>query len=171
MGAPGVIYTHQRFGKVDYLSRRQLPGHDVFKDFNTGKERPWKSYNPHKCLVGPKQIYYNHAYDAGKLCVMVEGQGDAKTWAQWGYGGLALLGMFADFERKTPEEQETILRWVKKMWKHDGLFYAPDDDEAGENNVRVIGKVFGPKIQIVKMFRPVTREEKSTAEVVNVEAE
>jgi hypothetical protein len=157
MSTPGIIYTHQRFGKVDYLSRRQLPGHDVFKDFKTGKERAWKSYNPHKCLVGPKQIYYNFAYDAGKLCVMCEGQGDSKTWAQWGYGGLSLLGMFSDFERKTPEEQEVVLRWVKKMWKHDGLFYAPDDDEAGEKNVRVIGKVFGPKIQIVKMTRLVQR--------------
>ena len=163
MSTPGIIYTHQRFGKVDYLSRRQLPGHDIFKDFKTGKERPWKSYNPHKCLVGPKQIYYNHAYDAGKMSVMVEGQGDAKTWGQWGYSGLALLGMFSDFERKSPEEQEPIMRWVKKMWKHDGLYYAPDDDEAGEKNVRMIGKVFGPKIQIVKMARLVTRDEASNA--------
>ena len=163
MSTPGIIYTHQRFGKVDYLSRRQLPGHDVFKDFKTGKERPWKSYNPHKCLVGPKQVYYNFAYDAGKLCIMCEGQGDAKTWAQLGYGGLALLGMFSDFERKSPEEQEPIIRWVKKMWKHDGLFYAPDDDEAGEKNVKVIGKVFGPKIQIVKMTRLVQRGPSTSA--------
>jgi hypothetical protein len=157
MSTPGVIYTHQRFGKVDYLSRRQLPGFDVFKDFKSGKERAWKSYNPHKCLVGPKQIYYNHVYDAGKACVMCEGQGDAITWGQWSYGGLALLGMFSDFERKSAEEQEPIIRWVKKMWKHDGLFYAPDDDEAGEKNVRVIGKVFGPKIQIVRMSRLLSR--------------
>lgn len=157
MSMPGIIYTHQRFGKVNYLSRRQLPGFDVFKDRKTGKECPWKSYNPHKCLVGSKQVYYNHAFDAGKLCIICEGQGDAKTWAQLGYGGLALLGMFADFERKSPEEQEPIMRWVKKMWRHDGLFYAPDDDEAGEKNVKVIGKVFGPKIQIVKMTRLVQR--------------
>jgi hypothetical protein len=159
MSTPGIIYTHQRFGKVDYLSRRQLPGFDVFKDFKTGKERAWKSYNPHKCLVGPKQIYYNHVYDAGKACVMCEGQGEAITWGQWTYGGLALLGMFSDFERKSAEEQEPIMRWVRKMWKHDGLFYAPDDDEAGEKNVRVIGKVFGPKIQIVRMSRLMPREE------------
>jgi hypothetical protein len=169
MSAPGIIYTHQRFGKVDYLSRRQLPGHDTFKDFKSNKERPWKSYNPHKCLAGPKQVYYNFAYDAAKLCVMGEGQGDAKTWAQWGYGGLALLGTFADFERKTAEEQEPIMRWVKKMWKHDGLYYAPDDDEAGEKNVRVIGKVFGPKIQIVRMTRLQPRGEAS-AEVEYAEA-
>lgn len=168
MSTPGVIYSHQRFGKVDYLSRRQLAGFDMFKDYKTKKERAWKSYNPHKCLVGAKQIYYNHVYDAGKPCVMVEGQGDAITWGQWGHGGLALLGMFSDFERKTPEEQETVLRWVKKMWKHDGLYYAPDDDEAGEKNVRVIGKVFGPKIQIVKMARAVSRED--VTEVEHVEA-
>jgi hypothetical protein len=161
MSTPGIIYSHQRFGKVDYLSRRQLPGHDVFTDFKTKKERPWKSYNPHKCLAGPKQVYYNFAYDAGKACVLCEGQGDAVTWGQLGYGSAALLGMFSDFERKTAEEQETILRWVKKMWKHDGLYYAPDDDEAGERNVRVIGKVFGPKIQIVRMTRLMPRKDAS----------
>jgi len=59
------------------------------------------------------------------------------------------------------------VKWVKKMWKRDGLFYAQDDDEAGEKNVKVIGKVFGPKIQIIKMPRLVARNENN--EVVNVE--
>jgi len=166
MSAPGIIYTHQRFGKVEYLSRRQLPGFDVIIDVKTNKERAWKSYNPHKCLAGPKQVYYNFAFTATGLCVMVEGQGDAKTYAQWGVGGLALLGAFADFERKTPEEQEVVLRWVKKMWKRDGLYYAPDDDEAGEKNLKVIGKMFGPKIQIVKMPRLIARDENN--EVIHV---
>ena len=168
MSAPGIIYCHQRFGKVEYLSRRQLPGFDVFKDFKTGKERPWKSYNPHKALVGSKQVYYNHRYEVGKACVMVEGQGDAKTYGQWGVGSAGLLGMFADFDRKSAEEQEIIMRWVKKMWKHDGLYYAPDDDEPGEKNVKTIGRVFGPKVQIVKMTRLVARDENN--EVVNVES-
>ncbi len=170
MSAPGVIYAHKRFGKVDYLSRRQLPGFDVITDFKTQKQRPWKSYNPNRCLVGGKQFYYNAKYDLGKLCIMCEGQGDAVTWGQLGYGSVALLGALSDFERKTPEEQEVTLQWVRRMWKHNGLFYAPDDDEQGQKNVKLIGRIFGPKIQILRMIRLVSREDARSVEDVNVEA-
>jgi DNA primase len=160
MDTPGVIYAHQKpLGKVIYLSRRQLPGHDEIDG------RKWKSFNPQKVLVGPKQFYFNHIYQIKEPCVMVEGQGDAITWGQWKQVSIALCGIVGNLENRSSEEQERIMQMVHKLKKnHPALYYAPDNDEAGQKAIKAVGKLFGPTVQVVRWSRVVTRKDKEKTE-------
>jgi len=156
MDTPGIIYAHQKpVGKVVYLSRRQLPGHDEIQG------RAWKSFNPQKALVGPKQFYFNHLYRQCEPLVMVEGQGDAITWAQWRQACVAFCGLVGKLENRPQEEQERIMRVIRRLRdKHSVLYYCPDNDEAGEAAIPLVGKLFGPTIQIVRYSRAKPRDEK-----------
>lgn len=149
MDTPGIVYVHQRpTGKVIYLSRRQLPGFDAIKDGR--KTRAWKSFNPQRALAGPKQFYYNHVYRPDAPCILVEGQGDAITWGQWGQASVALCGLLGDFERKAGEERDRILREVNRLKKHPALYLSLDEDQAGQEAIRLAGKLFGPTVQVVR---------------------
>jgi len=145
MGNPGVVYAHQKpLGKVVFLSRRNMPGFEG----TTGK---WKSHNPQRGLIGEKQFYYNHLYKQGEPLVMVEGQGDAITWGQWGFASLAFCGLVGKVENMAAERRENLERLVAKIRKyHPVLYYAPDNDEAGENAISKMGRLFGPTLQIVR---------------------
>jgi hypothetical protein len=90
MNKPALIYAHKFDGVIEYLSSRFLPGFD--------KER--KSHNPNAILSGPRRPYFNwlhrghHAEgkQKGGRIHIVEGQGDAVTWAQFGEPAMAMCG-------------------------------------------------------------------------------
>lgn len=157
MDTPGLIYAHQHKGAVNYLSRRNLPGFDKIKDGKT--ERDWKSFNPHKSLVGPKQVYFNHIHRIDRAVILSEGQGDAQSWGQLGHGAMAFCGLLGDIALMTPEDAERFRRLAAYLLKHPQLYLALDDDDAGQKAVRLAAKMLGPKIQIVKMTRLVPRSE------------
>jgi len=77
---PGLlVYPHLQAGRVAYLAGRGI-----------AEKRHW---NLPQDLVGPKQPYYNHAWHkAVPLAVVVEGQADAVTLAQWNIPAVALAG-------------------------------------------------------------------------------
>jgi DNA primase len=163
MDTPGLIYVHQHNGGVRYLSRRNLPGFDKIKDGKS--EREWKSFNPHKSLVGPKQVYFNHMHRIYRQLVLVEGQGDAQTWGQWGHGSMAFCGLLGDIGQMSPEDGERFRRLIAYLQKHPALYLALDDDEAGQKAIRHAAKALGPKIQIVHMTKLLPRGEvKSSTE-------
>ncbi|RLD04247.1 MAG: hypothetical protein DRI32_06020 [Chloroflexi bacterium] len=145
MGNPGIIYAHQKpVGKVEFLSRRNMPGF-------CGSDGKWKSFNPQKGLVGEKKFYYNHLYRQGAPLVMVEGQGDAVTWGQWGYAALAFCGVVGSVESMTEERRERLEREIAKLKKyHPVLYYAADNDETGVKAIHKMGKLFGPMLKIVR---------------------
>jgi len=157
MDTPGLIYAHQHRGGVNYLSRRQLPGHDKIKD------RDWKSFNPHKLLVGPKQAYWNHAVRIDKPLVCVEGQGDAITFGQWGQGSMAFCGLLGDPAHIAPEDGERMRRMAARINKHPAVYLALDNDEAGNKAEHLAAKLLGPKIQILRMSHTWTREDADAA--------
>lgn len=159
MDTPGLIYAHVHRGGVKYASRRQLPGFDKIIDRESKKERDWKSWNPHKALAGPKQPYFNHVHRVDRPLVMVEGQGDAKTWGQWGQGAMAFCGLLGDMDQMAPEDADRLRRHAAHIRKHPVLYLALDEDEAGQKVIRLAAKLLGPKIQIVRMTRLTPRNE------------
>ena len=164
MDKPGLIYAHQHKGGVKYLTRRNLPGFDTTKDRDTGKVRDDKSFNPNKVLVGPKIPYFNHVHGVDRPLILVEGQGDAETWGQWGHGSMAFCGLLGDIRQMAPEDAERLRRHAAYIQKHPTVYLALDDDEAGQKAVRFAAQVLGPKVQIVRMSRLMPRDEANHVE-------
>lgn len=157
MDVPGLIYAHQHKGGVRYLSRRHLPGHDKIR--SDGKQREWKSFNPYKLLAGRKQPYFNHIERVDRPIICVEGQGDAITFGQWGQGSMAFCGLLGDPAEMASEDAERMRNLAVSINKHPAVYLALDDDEAGQKGLRLAAKLLGPKIQILRMSRPMPREE------------
>lgn len=165
MDTPGLIYAHQWRGGVSYLSRRNLPGFDKIKDTKKeGGEREWKSFNPYKELVGPKQVYVNHMHRMDKILIGSEGQGDAKSWGQLGFGALGFCGLLGDIGQMAPEDAERLRRLAAWINKHPAFYLFMDDDEAGQKAIREAANLIGLKIQIGRMSRLMPREEASNGE-------
>lgn len=116
MSTPGIVYPH-RFngtGKLIYLTRRQLPGFDRIG------EDVWKSFNPQALFVGQRQPFFNHLYRQDlKELIVVEGQADAITYGQWGFGAVALCGTGLDTTAALLRE------------RHRTIYLALDNDKAG----------------------------------------
>ena len=145
MDKPGLVYAHKVGGRVVYLSRRQLPGHDVIRDRESGNETEWKSFNPYTALAGDKIPFFNHMHlrDRGRI-VIVEGQGDAITLAQWGIPAMALCGS----AWKNIEAEIKILQD-----KYETIYFATDADTPGEAIVTGTGKDEG-KFPLTTTFGP-----------------
>lgn len=157
MDTPGLIYVHQFQGGVKYLSRRQLPGFDKIN--SKAKSGEWKSFNPHKCLAGAKVAYFNHVHRMDKPLVCVEGQGDAVTFGQWGYGAMAFCGLLGDPEHMAPEDGERMRKLVAYVRKHPKVYVALDEDEAGQAAIRLAAKWLGPKVGVVKFQVPSSKSQ------------
>lgn len=159
MDTPGIIYAHQHKGGVNYLSRRNLPGFDKIKDKETGKEREWKCFNPYKMLAGPKQPYFNHVHRMDRVLIGVEGQGDAVSYGQMGYGAIAFCGLMGDIAVMTPEDADRIRQLGGYINKHPVFYLFMDDDEPGQKAVRYAAKILGPKMMVGRMTRLMARDE------------
>lgn len=123
MDKPGVVYAHKLDGRIRYMSRRQLPGHDKIKQAD-GEEVEWKSFNPYSALAGDKIPFFNHMHRrSDERIVIVEGQMDAITLGQWGVPAMALCGS----AWKNLEETIKLLQD-----KYDAIYFATDADTPGE---------------------------------------
>lgn len=162
MDTPGLIYAHQWRGAVGYLSRRQLPGFDVIKDKDG--ERVWKSFNPNKLLAGNKAVYVNHAERSDKPLICVEGQGDAISFSQLGYGALAFCGLMGEIGNMAPEEAERLRKLAGWINKHPAVYLFLDDDEPGQKAIRQAAHLLGMKVQIGRMTRLMSRDEANNVE-------
>jgi hypothetical protein len=99
-----VVYIHTEQGRLTYLSGRSIEGK--------------KHYNPPRENIGERQPYYNHLYSPqAEQVVIVEGQADAITFAEWGIPAVAIGGMQAADE---------LLNRVKA---HPRLFVALDNTD------------------------------------------
>jgi DNA primase len=162
MDKPGIIYAHPWKGGVSYLTRRQLPGFDIIKDKNG--ERVWKSFNPHKELVGPKQAYVNHLHRVDEPLICCEGQGDAITWGQLGKSALAFCGLMGEIGYMATEDAERLRKLAAWINKHPAVYLFLDDDEAGQKAVKQAAHLIGMKIQVGRMTRLVARDEANHVE-------
>jgi hypothetical protein len=164
MDKPGLIYAHAKRGAVGYLSRRQLPGFDKIKDRDSGKTRDWKSHNPQKELVGAKIPYVNAAERIDQPLVCVEGQGDAISLGQVGFGALAFCGLMGEVAYMAPEDAARLRELAAWINKHPAVYLFLDDDEAGQKAVRQAANLLGMKVQIGRMSRLVSRDEANNVE-------
>jgi hypothetical protein len=129
MGRNALIYPHEFAGRVQFLSSRSL-SLDPKQKFH---------YNLPSVLIGEKRTYINHAYtyDAA-FVVIVEGQADAISLAQWGVAAIALCGAHLD---------DQTLQDLKN--RHRAIYIGLDADDAGVFAAWTMGFELGPKTYIL----------------------
>ncbi len=124
---PGVlVYPHKVMGKVGYLSVRGI-----------GEDK--KHWNLPGDLAGERQVYFNGIYrrDARQV-IIVEGQANAVTLAQWGFAAVALAGCSAD---------DGLVEALKK--RHAVLFLGYDADEPGQKALNENALRWGPLARVL----------------------
>lgn len=147
MDKPGLIYTHKVEGRIRYMSRRQLPGHDKIKHID-GDEVEWKSFNPYSALAGDRIPFFNHMHRrTDERVVIVEGQMDAITLGQWGVPAMALCG-------SAWKNLEDTIRMLQE--KYDAIYFATDADTPGEKIITgkdgdfPLSTHFGPMLWVAR---------------------
>lgn len=124
MPAGMLVYTHWDRRRCVYLSTRSIEG-----------KRHW---NPPNDLMGQRQPYWNWAHSpVSDLVVVVEGQADAITLAQWGIGAVALAGCQADDQL------------VEAMQRHDRIYVGLDSDDSGLAGADALADRLGPAVRMV----------------------
>jgi DNA primase len=99
-----IVYIHTEQGRLIYLSGGSIEGK--------------KHYNPPRENIGERQPYYNHLYSSqAEQVVIVEGQADAITFAEWGIAAVAIGGMQAADEL------------LNRLKVHSRLFVALDNTD------------------------------------------
>lgn len=126
MPAGTLIYPHVRGGRVQYVTTRSIEGK--------------RHFNLPTAAAGPKRPYFNHCYSPGAgHVVIVEGQADAVTLAQWGLPAVALCGISAD----------TQGHLGKALQRHDNLYLGLDADDSGRRGLRALAPELGPAARIL----------------------
>jgi len=125
IGFENLVYPHLYHTKTVYFSVRGL------------KEKT--HFNLPGILAGDRKVFLNSKWSpTDGRCVIVEGQADAITLAQWGINAIALCGLSTDSN-------------LKSYLKKDGtVFVALDNDEAGSKNVREICNTLYPLARVVR---------------------
>lgn len=135
---PRLVYPHIWRGRVVYFSARNLEWSEDKKSL-VGRDKP-KSYNIPSALVGERFRYFNPEFTRGaKNCLVVEGQADALSLAQWGFPAIALVGVGAD----------EGLAELLKNYKVERIFVALDNDKEGQKNQVKTAMCFGPMTRLV----------------------
>jgi hypothetical protein len=97
-----LVYIHMEQGGLTYFSGRSIEGK--------------KHYNPPRDIIGERHPYYYHLYNPqAEQVVIVEGQADAITFAEWGIAAVAIGGMQAADEL------------LNRLKAHPRLFVALDN--------------------------------------------
>jgi hypothetical protein len=121
-----LVYVHLMNGRLTYLSGRSIEGK--------------QHYNPPREMLGERQSYYNHLYSpSAEQVVIIEGQADAITFAEWGIPAVAIAGM------------QISDQLVAHLRQHPRLFVALDNTEAARAKSREIalalrGETYLPKL-------------------------
>ena len=144
-----LVYPHIFAGRCCYLSLRGV--HEK------------NHYNLPIDLVGSKQVFANWEWSSqATQCVIVEGQADAITLAQWGLPAVALCGVSAD------EHVARMLGADDDRIKVD-FYVGLDADAAGSKNSEKMLELLGPMTRVLQWDKvcqintfvdPATGEEK-----------
>lgn len=120
-----IVYVHMAKGRLTYLSGRSIEGK--------------KHYNPSREIIGERQPYYNHQYSQqAEQVVIVEGQGDAMTFAEWNIPAVAINGMQAADEL------------LNQLRVHPRLFVALDNTDEANAKSRAIALSLGGETYLPK---------------------
>jgi len=126
-----LVYPCQRGGRVVYFATRSA-------------SRETKAHwNPPSDLVGERQPLFNAAWSPFEdVIVVVEGQADAVTLAQWGVAAVALSGTSAN---------DLLLRVLSK---HAVRVVALDADAAGGTARGALSDALGPLTRVLRWPEP-----------------
>jgi DNA primase catalytic core len=85
-----LVYPHNRSGNIEYMAARGIT----------------PDTKSHRNLPGTKHLYFNEKYNPkAKWTLIVEGQADAVSLAEWGFSAIALCGCslqyFPIYQRET----------------------------------------------------------------------
>ena len=116
---PGmIVYPHLEQGRLVYLSGRSIEGK--------------RHYNPPREILGERRPFYNHVYSTeSEQVVLVEGQADAITFAEWDIPAIALGGMRAS------DVLLSTLRDCKRV------FVALDNTDSAQRQSNEIARALG----------------------------
>jgi len=121
-----LVYIHLEHNRLVYLSGRSLEGK--------------RHYNPPRELIGERQPYTNHAVTRNcDQIVIVEGQADAITFAEWGIPALALGGM---------RISDTLLSTLQQYRR---VFVALDNTADACDQSRQIAQALGGKAYLPQL--------------------
>ena len=121
-----IVYIHLENNRLAYVSGRSIEGK--------------RHYNPPRDLIGERQPYHNHAFnrDSDQI-VIVEGQADAITFAEWGIPALALGGM---------QISDNLLSTLRSYRR---VFVALDNTDNAHAHSRQIGHALSGKAYLPKL--------------------
>jgi hypothetical protein len=121
-----IVYVHLVKGRLTYLSGRSIEGK--------------KHYNPPRDLMGERQPYSNYAVDEHTdQIVMVEGQADAISFAEWCIPAVALGGMQISDEL------------LKSLRDYRRVFIALDNTDDAREHSHQIGQMLGGKVYLPQL--------------------
>lgn len=124
-----LVYAHQIRGKMRYFAGRST---------DPQVEKRYKCYNPLQELMGRRRPLWNHMVEPdSRRVVVVEGQMDALTLAEWGIPAVALAGTSADDEL------------LGQLAQFDRVYLGLDADDAGLKNVRKLVGALGPHCPLI----------------------
>ncbi|TVR20159.1 MAG: hypothetical protein EA396_11075 [Anaerolineaceae bacterium] len=121
-----IVYVHMQGGRLVYLSGRSIEGK--------------RHYNPPADIIGERRPYCNHVYrsDADRV-VIVEGQADALTFAEWGIPAVALGGMKASDA------------FIETLAEHRRVFIALDNTDQAYEQARLIAQAVGQRAYLSQL--------------------
>ncbi|MBE2182400.1 MAG: hypothetical protein IAE89_03140 [Anaerolineae bacterium] len=121
-----LVYPHFENQRLVYLSGRSIAGK--------------QHYNPPRDILGERHPYYNSAYNPEcDQVVLVEGQGDAITLAEWQIPAVALAGMYLDDGLHEP------------LAGHKRIFVMLDNTTEAREKTLAIARSFGPATLIPQL--------------------
>ncbi len=134
-----IVYPHIEWGRVVYFSLRLC----YLGDKTKLPDNLLAHYNMPLDLIGERRPFWNSEAIPGQgEIVIVEGQADAVTLAQWGIPALALAGVrFRD-----TEEARRLLRLLAK---HARVTIGLDQDDAGASGAAILAESLGPVVHVV----------------------
>jgi len=156
-----LVYPHVEWARVRYFSARspalvrEEDGAFVVWDALTDEEARYtdkheahragkRHYNLPRELAGDKPVCWNSRAVPGKgKIVLVEGQADKVTLAQWKLAATALL-------RTSLDDTEYGRHLAGVLDAHDLVYAAVDSDAAGLAGLRELAQVVGPRLRVVQ---------------------
>jgi hypothetical protein len=133
VGSDMLVYPHLVYKKCVYFSLRGV----------TEK----KHYNLPVILAEDRRLYFNAKWSSNEsLYVIVEGQADAITLAQWGIPAIALCGVFAGDDLK------------RSMRKETKIFVGLDNDQGGKKNIKNVCESLFPLARVIHWPEQLNKE-------------
>ncbi len=158
-----IVFPHVEHGRVRFFSARSpalmsadgLADEFVIWDALTDKETRFddkhearragkRHYNLRRELVGDKPVCWNSRATPGRgKIVLVEGQADKTTLAQWNIPAVALM-------RTSLDDTEEGRKLTSIIQSHDIVYAGIDTDQAGMKGLLKLGQAVGPRLRVVE---------------------